>query len=531
MKRSPIHNRIVPLAVALPLVLVCLSSCLSAPGIGPAASTDEAVPGPDDIVVAPAVSRETLEHAEMSEQAVEASLPALPAPLARPVPPGQLLVPSPLLRDCLVSPAVPSVTTLETAEGLPLPRYPVEASAEVTESGGLDRASLDRGDVRDDGSGVGLASVAPVRVREGADTTTGPREPVVIVTAQPQTDTVPSTMEYAAGTGLTEGARPSTTGQQATFQISTPVTDEGTGPSAVSSGESVNRRTASVAAVDELRIVLPGTGWLYVGREYGDGTVEFVDKRGVSSGEEFRFRLSAPGEYGLWFQQQDIVHGQVTNEHLALTAASVEPSATLAVADLPLTGAAERLPGSEVVAAGGSFEAGETSVQNPTEADEPEVADPADGSSGEQVVGRAFWAQVASSGSAEAPAARRELFRLSLDGTPEEVLEAFSLLSTSDEASESDYRDTIDALLAAARYDAGADLVDQYLSGIPGSAPGADELLYRIAGFLEQPGPYRDLQRSLRYYRRLMDEFPVSRYWEPSRTREEFLNRHYFEVR
>ena len=149
----------------------------------------------------------------------------------------------------------------------------------------------------------------------------------------------------------------------------------------------------------------------------------------------------------------------------------------------------------------------------------------------EPVVARDYWVSVASSGSADAPDARRRLQELSLDGTPEEVSEALDLLVLNDEAVDADYVDSINALIETGAAGRAADWTDRYLASGFSPRRGTDELLYLLARSLEQPGVERDLRRSLFYYELLMARYPVSRFWEPSRQRAEYLNRHYFEVR
>jgi hypothetical protein len=166
-----------------------------------------------------------------------------------------------------------------------------------------------------------------------------------------------------------------------------------------------------------------------------------------------------------------------------------------------------------------------------------EMADSAQAPSGDGpdegvlVVDRDYWVGLASSGSADAGEARQRLQAMSLDGSGEEIDEALNLLTAFGEATPGDYSDSITALIENGELDRASDWTDRYLLSGTASRYGTDRLLYQLAQRLEEPGPKRDLRLSLYYYQLLMDRYPVSRYWEPSRERTEYLNRHYFEVR
>ncbi len=60
---------------------------------------------------------------------------------------------------------------------------------------------------------------------------------------------------------------------------------------------------------------------------------------------------------------------------------------------------------------------------------------------------------------------------------------------------------------------------------------GYDRVLYRLASLYEEPGDKRDLARSRDLYRRLVEEYPLSEYWERATARVEFLERHFFFIR
>lgn len=287
----------------------------------------------------------------------------------------------------------------------------------------------------------------------------------------------------------------------------------------------------------EISIVLPGTGWLYVGKEYGDGSVRLLGKSGAEGDETFRFQISEPGDYGLWFQRQDPLAGTFTNERFALRAdAHGEPrqprTATDDAAGGAETGSSEseppdtgNRPGEQLshieqalrlLDAGEEIQAIERFSEALAEAGvaaSPErgvvdeslarrFADVAARAPAPTAVLREFWRGLASSGVLETEA-QRALLEIGIrEGDTDGVLEAFVWLERTSEANGS------------------------------GTAPAMpDKMLFELAGRLERPGPQRDLRRALSLYRAIVDDRPLSPYWDDSRSRIEYLQRHYIDVR
>lgn len=101
-----------------------------------------------------------------------------------------------------------------------------------------------------------------------------------------------------------------------------------------------SNRQGSVDSLADVRIVLPGSGWLYVGREASDGVPRLLGKDSGGTDDTFEFTLSEDGLYRLWFQHQDPVTGALRNERLLLTASSQvgsnPSSASIVVSHLPV---------------------------------------------------------------------------------------------------------------------------------------------------------------------------------------------------
>jgi len=58
-----------------------------------------------------------------------------------------------------------------------------------------------------------------------------------------------------------------------------------------------------------------------------------------------------------------------------------------------------------------------------------------------------------------------------------------------------------------------------------------DGYLFRLAQWLERPGPFRNLQQAWQSYQQIVQSYPLSRYWQPAGERSAYLNRHFLQVR
>lgn len=366
-------------------------------------------------------------------------------------------------------------------------------------------------------------------------------------------------------------ANPSTNAHDVTSGGPSPRPDVGSS----SGDESAWReRAARVASGSEVIVVLPGQGWLYVGQEYGGGSVRFLGKERVGGNESFAFRIADPGEYGLWFQQQNPATGSLVNERLSLlaqrdatesrvdladiprgttiealtTAATGRPAATVPFGELPnRPGAGDGGPGAatDESAAGALTEAASDEpvavdalvarARDLVESGDPRAAalmiadatldggvdltaidEAAPGLLGELV------ATVAPEGDAALSALWQSIADIELSS---------SALARAALVSEALERGDVPALLAGiGRLDEGSSRRwNDVLARL--ERAGDDETVFGLAQALEAPGADRDLRRAATLYRWIVDDRPLSRHWDASRARLEYLDRHYFEVR
>jgi hypothetical protein len=300
-----------------------------------------------------------------------------------------------------------------------------------------------------------------------------------------------------------------------------------------------DERYAVVEPGAEVQIVLPGTGWLYIGREYDGAPVELLGRERLSGDDTFTFRIPESGEQTLTFQQQDAVSGGLREALLHLDVAPSGDTGTVEYAALPdrepalmaapAAGQENSVTDTRVAVLRASEPEGEAAPLVP---DPPEIsmdaflagnAPTADdavvqrltsrlGEYPEAVV-RAFWRLVASSGSSFAPEARLWLFEDAVSrGDDDAVSEAVSLL---DEAGE----------LAQVASVGEPDDRDALFGSL------SDRLVFEIANSAFAPGPDRDLGFAARAYGYIVDFLPLSGYWDASHDQLQYIDRHFFEVR
>jgi len=276
-----------------------------------------------------------------------------------------------------------------------------------------------------------------------------------------------------------------------------------------------------------ISITLPGTGWIYVGNEYGSGTADLIRKTSVGGDDQFQFIVSQGGEYGLWFQREDVGSGEIVNQRIAVTAADSpepepEPVVGSRVAEVPSPG---RVVSDHAVV--------DDTVAANTVAEVPSWTDEVDAalSRGDRLEAGRVYMRVISAGGDEGRLAARRYFELATDGTDINLLgDAIAALDESGGLMSADLQTAMEQLRSA---DGNENPIDSYEAIIASDRtfPGMDEAYFRLAGELRRPGQERDLKRARYLYVRIVDDFPLSRFWDQSAAAIEYLDRHFFEVR
>ncbi len=251
------------------------------------------------------------------------------------------------------------------------------------------------------------------------------------------------------------------------------------------------------------RIELPfeGSGWTYLGETEGREGILYESRRYEGPGLTFVLNTSKVGDFVLRFQREDLLRG-TTNEELV--AVHVNPKPLKAE---PLPGAA---PASLAAppASPGSSQPGSVAPATPatpvTPVAPPKLGTPA--APGASPVPAQPSPTVRAIPQAQASSA----FALSLPESPEGLLQAAR------------------KELLAGRVSGSLTALDRFLDLYP---EGMDEVFYLYGLSLEQNGDSKDIKRAYASYKRLVDTWPESQFWDQAKARMAFLERHYFTIR
>lgn len=480
---------------------------------------------------------------------------------------GWLVLPVPRLTDDLNQPDVPRLTAGSGRLHLPVPpvatasrtagtrRTDHENEQPFVESGSLVIASTPPRTTRtqalapDSEEGAFLRSLPhqPSETRQTAEP--GQRVEIAVASAS---DRLESARVSAFETAPVEGRvprapDPAETGSRVGGPILTvtPVAEAPVAPVTAVIGSWV---PAALSGEIPVRVTLPGSGWFYVGSEYGDGDADLVIKTNDRGDDEFRFLMSNAGDYGLWFQREDAVTGEISNERL-LVAATDESRALGHANGGGITSSGEQFPDSgaarDPVGAGdilvstagtdssvidsGAFQL-PASVDTDTESDWRVAAREAI-SRGDRLSAGEVYAKVIAGGGDAAGEASRRFFELATDGADAALLaDAIVALHEHGGFGHVERVAALQALGSAANQN---DTVRAYeaLVTTAENARGLDSLLFELATALREPGDLRDLRRARELYERIVRDYPLSGFWDQSSAAIEYLDRHFFDVR
>jgi hypothetical protein len=482
-----------------------------------------------------AVDRESGEIPDPSGMADEFHLSAVT---------GWLVLPVPRITDDLPLQVAPS--ELDAVSGLPLilpspPAFTMPASVDAAhvDTGGDDDAGgrdIDTGRANSAVSpGVSIPSIGVIEPPDEAVVQV--EESAVVGTAvagrSPQVQSPPPGGETQRPAAITSGAS------------TEPIVDGGAGTLVVPGETEWSQRSAAVDSGGDVVVTLPGTGWLYVGREYGVGIADLMTKRTVGGDDEFVFQFSENGDYGLWFQRQDAATGRISNERLEVAAS---PGGNTQVSVGSLAGALPSESTGLVDESGlSALHAREPGIDGDLTDDAVVESEPGPvewmalaleaAAQGNVPVAAEYFRRIAASGGVDAQLARASMFELGLaqiGGSgmtdPELLVAAVDALR---DAGELDRGSLLEAAETAERAELYGNAAAFYteLSEWGPSVDGMDRIYFRLAEILTRPGPARDLVRARSLYEAVIDRYPLSKHWDDSASRVEHLDRHYFEVR
>jgi hypothetical protein len=224
----------------------------------------------------------------------------------------------------------------------------------------------------------------------------------------------------------------------------------------------------------ELRVDLPGLGWIFVGEKSGKD-LHFVRKElPADSSTRFVFREPPPSDYRLSFQVQDLFSGERRQREVLIS-------------EDTLTTPPGRREDEEIAPAS------DEGLASPSTEDAPHE-EPTSVAAGEAVdpLGP------------ENPAAS--------EYSPRALLIAASEAET------------------AGRYGAAIQFLEAYIL-TEADAAELDEIYFRLGQLYEMPTDDRDFRLSRDYYKKVVDDYPFSTRWDASQARVEYITRHFFQIR
>jgi hypothetical protein len=300
--------------------------------------------------------------------------------------------------------------------------------------------------------------------------------------------------------------------------LAPPSTQEYVLPSA--EGRNAISRNVSAMVGENIEIPFDGSGWTYLGEKDQKDGVTYETRRFEGSGVVFVMNAVTSGQYVLRFQRQDVLRGLAEIELIGVDvrnrptvvappASSVAPSQAT-----PLSAAAASGAPAGTGPSGGAATVG-AATQNA--ASPPAigatqgtgaVAPNAAGTGEPSVAGLATTPGALAPGAADASASGAAA--LPPPDSPEGML-----LAAKNE-------------LGAGRIQSALAVLDKLLAKYPA---GMDEAYYLYGLALEQNGPLKDIRRAYSYYKKVVDEYPESPFWDKANERVSYIERYYFEIR
>jgi hypothetical protein len=218
-----------------------------------------------------------------------------------------------------------------------------------------------------------------------------------------------------------------------------------------------------------ITVTLPGIGWTYLQDEDAEGKIRYLGKLVEGGITVFSFAPFARGDYNLKFQQQDLAANTMRYDDVNLAVSPAEDAAQNAARP-----SAETMPPQE------RSEAAPPAIQPETPAQAP-------------------------------PAAPSAALEPSVSGDETEL-------------------QRLQKLIQEGRPEALAEF-ENYISSREGEIEDLDALYFQLAQTFEKDSPLRDMKKSLMYYEKVRDLFPLSPHWADSDIKSRFIRLNYFEIR
>lgn len=322
--------------------------------------------------------------------------------------------------------------------------------------------------------------------------------------------------------------------------------------------------TRRVTVGDEVRLRLEDGGWVFLGEDGGREGLSFRRRFRDEGDTVFIFSADAAGDYVARFQRQDLERGVFRERRFAVDARPQPASGGGVAAEavraadagdeqmsvagdtaddgtIGQTQAADLEAAYALLEEGRREEALDAFLQSYPPGD-AEVHDTIAGLAfdlGRLETARSHWTRNLEGEGPHAARARLGLFRTALAaGDADEAWEHFAALEvemtggqgTDDAASGPTAGELLELGTLLMESDEPARAVEPFEAYMElGGTPEDPAALYYNLGRLHEE--QRDARGALEYYRRVVDDYPLSGYWQPAEERMQYLRRHFFDIR
>ena len=238
----------------------------------------------------------------------------------------------------------------------------------------------------------------------------------------------------------------------------------------------------------EISLLMEGRGWIFRSDLSTSGNWQFIDRKREGHSTRFQFDFPEPGTWDLYFDRQDLSGGNSERQiRRIIVGGSISDTSTVTDSDI-------------------------IDMDNTVSGSIEDLKEKAAAQTEEGARAREAIMQYASA-NGNIP--------LLLDWLPPYLKDRGN-------------PDTLDAALTVLEPNPGYDneiiqLLERLLEFE--SDKNSSKWLFNMASRLEKPGEYRNLSRSVSLYKKIIENWPHSQWYEDAENRLNWLNRHYFRIR
>ena len=362
----------------------------------------------------------------------------------------------------------------------------------------------------------------------------------------------PAQREAALGSGPSSGAATvpaAETPAQREAAMGNGVSMAGPGAAGSVSSQRAVRRVYARRG-DDITIGLDGLGWIFLGGSSGGnewkGGLAYDSRSSDAHGTTFVFRAKALGDWSLLFQQQDAVTGTsreeavdvsvLTDTEFARLMSSHTPSAPSGAPEVIQGGGSGDLTRAETLLRQGRLTEALDELERNWKPNDPALTQKIAALAyrvGRYEDAKTYWQK-----NLDAPqGAYGDLAVAGLVKTAVAMRSAPELRGLLDQVRKVAKVPISTELLGAGRFlfqnaDWGTarSYLDEFMRRYP-NEPGADAACYLLGQLYQNNTPLQNMRTAMTYYRRIVDDFPTSDYYELAQANIVYLNRNFFEIR